>query len=289
MPAIARADLVAWRERTWHPATAKIVISGGIAPAEAQAIAEGLFGDWRSSARAPRPVARPAGRAPAPRTVVIDMPEAGQAAVFAGVRVTNRAGEDYYPLLLANSVLGVGSNGRLFEEVRTRRGLSYGAYSALPSRADAAVLNATAQTQNSTADEVVQVILDEFAALGIRPAEEQALAKRRLYLDGSVTRQLATSSGFNTLVAGLLLQGIAPREALRYADRLAMVTPELAASVAQRYVTPGQASVVVVGNAAEFLDDLRRLRPDVTVIPASELDLSSADLGVSRSVARAGL
>ena len=61
-----------------------------------------------------------------------------------------------------------------------------------------------------------------------------------------------------------------------------MVTPELAASVAQRYVTPGQASVVVVGNAAEFLDDLRRLRPDVTVIPASELDLSSADLGVSR-------
>ena len=119
-------------------------------------------------------------------------------------------------------------------------------------------------------------------AVAVSTAEEQALAKRRLDLDGSVTRQLATSSGFNTLVAGLLLQGIAPREALRYADRLAMVTPELAASVAQRYVTPGQASVVVVGNAAEFLDDLRRLRPDVTVIPASELDLSSADLGVSR-------
>src|SRR4030095_16529911 len=120
--------------------------------------------------RAARPVARPAGSAPAPRTIVIDMPEAGQAAVLAGVRVANRASGDYYPLLLANSVLGVGSNGRLFEEVRTKRGLSYGAYSTLPSRADEAVLSATAQTKNETADEVVQVMLDQFAALGTQPA-----------------------------------------------------------------------------------------------------------------------
>ena len=279
LPAITRADLLAWREATWHPATARIVISGGIAPARSAEIAEALFGDWRSRVRARPPVARPAGRDRSPQTIVIDMPEAGQAAVYAGVRATGRAGEDYYPLLLANSVLGVGSNGRLFEEVRTRRGLSYGAYSALPSRADAAVLNATAQTQNATADEVVQVILDQFAALGTQPAAEDALHKRRLYLDGSVTRALATSSGFNTFVATLLLQGIAPREATLFADRLAMVTPELAAQVAQRYVTPERASVIVVGKASEFLDDLRKIRPDVTVIPASELDLSSADLG----------
>ena len=52
-----------------------------------------------------------------------------------------------------------------------------------------------------------------------------------------------------------------------------------AADVARRYVTPAQASVVVVGNAAQFLDDLRKIRPDLVVIPAAELDLSSADLG----------
>ena len=44
-------------------------------------------------------------------------------------------------------------------------------------------------------------------------------------------------------------------------------------------MTPQQASVIVVGNAAEFLDDLRKIRPDVVVIPAAELDLSSASLG----------
>jgi zinc protease len=279
LPAIDRADLAAWRRAHWHPQTARIVISGGIAATEAQAIAESLFGTWRSSARAASPVAQAAGRAPAPRTVVIDMPEAGQAAVYAGVRATSRAGADYYPLLLANSVLGVGSNGRLFEEVRTRRGLSYGAYSALPSRADAALLNATAQTKNETADEVVQVFLDQFAALGANPADEAGLAKRRMFLNGQVTRALATSNGFNSTVAALLLQGIAPHEAALFADRLDAVTPDGAAAVARRYVTPEQASVVVVGNAAEFIDDLRKIRPDVVVIPAAELDLARADLG----------
>ncbi|HYD25803.1 MAG TPA: pitrilysin family protein [Croceibacterium sp.] len=279
LPQIGRADLVAWREARWHPATAQIVVSGGIAPAEAARIAEALFGQWRSAAPAPRPVEHPAGQAPAPRTIVIDMPEAGQAAVLAGVRVGPRASPDYYPLLLANSVLGVGSNGRLFEEVRTKRGLSYGAYSSFPSRADEAVLAATAQTKNESADEVAQVILDQFAALASQPAAADALHKRRLYLGGSVTRQLETGSGFNTLVAGLLLQGLEPGEAARYAERLAEVSPEAAAEVARRYVSPAQASLIVVGDAAQFLDDLRRIRPDVTVIPAAELDLSSGGLG----------
>jgi zinc protease len=210
--------------------------------------------------------------------VVIDLPEAGQAAVYVGTRGVQRAGADYYPLMLANSVLGVGSNGRLFEEVRTKRGLSYGAYSAMPSRADASVLNATAQTQNKTADEVVQVMLDQFAALSAQPAAEDALQKRRLYLGGALARQLETSAGFNSLVAGLLLQGLPPEEGLRLVDRYGAVTAEAATAAARRYVSPAQASVVVVGKAADFIDDVRKVRPDVVVIPASQLDLSSPTL-----------
>jgi zinc protease len=279
LPAVARPDLLAWREARWHPATAQVVVSGGIDPSEARRIVDALFGDWRSAAPEPQPVVRPAGGAPTPRTVVIDMPTAGQAAVVAGVRATSRSGTDYYPLLLANSVLGVGSNGRLFEEVRTRRGLSYGAYSSIPSRADAAMLGASAQTQNATADEVTQVILDQFAALGAQPATEEALQKRRLYLAGATSRAIETSSGFNSLVASLLLQNIEPGEAMRLAERLAAVTPDEAAEVARQYVTPERASVIVVGKSADFIDDLRKIRPDAIVIPASELDLSRADLG----------
>ena len=278
LPRIAREDLVQWRETWWHPATAKIVVSGGIAPAQAQAVSESLFGDWASSAPAPVAPAAPAGDALPVRTVVVDMPEAGQAAVIAGVRAPARQDADYFPLALANAVLGSGSNGRLFEEVRTKRGLSYGAYSGFGDRADDAVLTASAQTKNETADEVAQVILGEFERLGTEPADADALQKRRLYVGASYERALETSAGFNGIVAGLMLQGIEPGEAAMIAERLAAVSPEAASEVAQRLVTPELASLIVVGNAAEFVDDLRAIRPDLEVIPAAELDLDGATL-----------
>ena len=279
IPRITRSDLVAWREANWHPATARVVVSGGIAPAETQRIVERLFGSWRSAAPAPRAVVNPAGSAPPPRTIVIDLPQAAQAMVYAGVRATNRASADYYPLDIANSVLGLSSTSRLNTEVRMKRGLSYGARSSMPARAGDAVLSATVQTQNATVDEVVQIVLDQFATLGTQPPDEAALQLRRVFMAGAVGRALETSGGFNAIVTGLLMQGQEAAEATRAAERWAAVTPEAAAAVARRYITPERTSLIVVGNAVEFVEDLRKIRPDLVVIPAAKLDLSSAALG----------
>lgn len=275
---LTQDDLASFRSTWWHPAAAQIVVSGGIAPERAKEVAGALFGDWQSDRPAPTPIADPSGPAPTPRILVIDMPEAGQAAVLAGVRAISRSDADYYPLMLANTVLGSGSNGRLFEEVRTKRALSYGSYSSFGARAGQALLTANAQTKNETADEVAEVILEQFELLGTAPLEEDALQKRRLFLGGSYARALETSSGFNGIVAGLLQQGIAPEEAAMLAERLQAVSPEAALEVSRRIVRPENASLIIVGNAAEFLDDLRENHPDVEVIPVSELDLNSPTL-----------
>ena len=224
----------------------------------------------------PADIAQPTGAGEPVRTVVIDMPDAGQAAVYAGLRAPSRTDGDYYALEIANAILGGGSSGRLFEEVRTKRSISYGAGSGLITDR----LVASSQTQNATADEVVQVFLDEFDRLGSEAVADDLLNRRRLYLGGNYARSLETSGGFNAIVANLILDGQEPAEAARYADRLQAVSPEAAAKAAADYVTADKASIIVVGNAAEFLDDLRAIRPDVEVIPAASLDLSSKDLGL---------
>ena len=280
LAAITREDLVAHRETYWHPEATQIVISGGIAPETAIAMATSLFGDWAAAADAPVAVADadPAGDPQPVRTIVIDMPEAGQAAVIAAVRAPNRASSDYYPLTLANSVLGGGSSGRLFEEVRTKRSLSYGAYSGFASRADDSILTASAQTKNESADEVAKLFLDEFSRLGSEPLGEELLAKRRLYLSGGYSRSLETSSGFNNIVAGMLQQGIGPEEAARYAARLDAVDADAASKAASDYVDPTKATIVIVGDAKQFLDGLKAFRDNVEVISVEDLDLSSAAL-----------
>ena len=278
LASITREDLIAHRETWWHPANAKLVISGGVSSEEAARLGETLFGGWTSDRDPPAPVARPAGDTPPPRPVVIDMPDAGQAAVVAGVRAIARRDKDFYPLWLAPTVLGSGSNGRLFEEVRTKRGLSYGAYSSLGQSLDAALLTASAQTKNETADEVAAVFFDQFRMLGEEVLDEDTLQKRRLFLGGAIARSLETSGGFNGQVASLMLRGIEPSEALAIAERLSFVEPEDTAAMARKYLAAERASLVIVGDASQFLDDLKALRGEVEVIPASELDLGSADL-----------
>ncbi|MEP4783491.1 MAG: pitrilysin family protein [Erythrobacter sp.] len=279
LAAIERQDLLAHRYQYWHPKQTKIIVSGGLAPDAARGLAEKLFGNWEGIETAPADANNsPAGKAQPVRTIVIDMPDAGQAAVRAIVRAPERSSADFFPLRLANSVLGGGSSGWLFEEVRTKRSLSYGAYSGFPSRADDSILSASAQTANETVDEVAGLFLEQFERLGTEELPESLLAKRRLYLTGGYSRSLESSSGFNSIIAGLLQQGLSAEEAFAYAARLDDVTPEQASASAKTYVDPDKATLVIVGNSAEFLDDLKAIRPEVEVISIDDLDLSNSSL-----------
>ncbi len=278
LAAITREDLASHAQHYWHPAAAQVVITGGMAPEEGFVLTERLFGDWTSDAPPPEEIADPAGPIQHVRTVVVDMPEAGQAAVYLIGRGPERDSPAYFPVLLANAVLGGGSSGRLFEEVRTRRSLSYGAYSSLGSLADDPLMTASAQTANETAGEVVEVMLDEFARMGAEALEEDLLARRRLYLTGNYARSLESSAGYAGVILDLLALGVDPQEVAHYAERLDAVTAEAASAAAAGYFDPDRISLVVVGNADEFIEELRAIRPDVEVIPAAELDFASAAL-----------
>jgi len=285
---ITRDHLLEHRQRYFHPSRMRLVISGGIAPEDAIATAEAMFGDWSTDMLPGALPSEAAGRAQPVRTIVVDMPDAGQASVIAAVRAPSRQSEDYFPLELANSVLGGGSSGRLFEEIRTKRSLSYGAYSGFADRADDSLLQASAQTKNESADEVTQIFLSEFERLGSEALSEDLLQRRRLYMTGGYARSLETSGGFNRIVATLLQQGLPADEASRYAARLGAVDAQAATTAARSYVNPDRATIVIVGDASQFLDDLAAVRDNIEVIPAEDLDLASAALRSSVEAAEGG-
>lgn len=286
LAAITRDDLLMYRQRYIHPARMKVVISGGIDPQSALALAEEMLGGWETPLL-PAPIPDEAAGDPLPvRTIVIDAPEAGQAAVLAAVRAPSRTSPDYFPLELANSVLGGGSSGRLFEEVRTKRSLSYGAYSGFGDRTDASILTAFAQTNNESAGEVARIFLNEFERLSNEMLDADLLDRRRSYLSGGRARALETSRGFNAIVAGALQQGLSAQEATMFSERLAAVSPEAASAAAAQYLDPARATLIIVGDADQFLEQIIELRDGVQVISLSDLDIAS--LGVGSGAAQQG-
>jgi zinc protease len=279
--AITPADIAAAHARWWRPELATLVVTGGIDPAEARRIGEQLFGAWRPAGAAPTLPTAQAGTPSKPRLVVIDMPGAGQAAVAAAVRGIDRADPRWFDLQVANAALGAGSNGRLFQEIRVKRALSYGAYSNVAARADAGLLTATTQTKNESAPEVVQIFLAEFDRLGREPLAADAVAKRKVFLSGGLTRQAATSRGFGVTIASLILQGVPAAKAAQLPAEIDAVTPAGASAVAKESVSGAGASIVVVGDSKLFIDRLRAIRPDVELIRADALNLDDPSLVVA--------
>lgn len=276
--AITRGDLTQAQARWWRPELATLVVTGGIDPLIARRIAERTFGDWRATGPTPALPTTRAGAAVKPRLVVIDMPGAGQAVVATAVRAMPRGDPHWSDLQVANAVLGAGSNGRLFQEVRVKRALSYGAYSSVAARADTGLLTATTQTKNESAADVVTILLAEFDRLGSEPFDASAIAKRKTFLAGGLTRQADTSRGFGLTIAGLVQQGLPAREATRLAAGIEAVTATGASDAAKTGVSGAKASIVVVGDAKLFIDKLRAIRPDLELVSADVVDMGNPSL-----------
>ncbi|HWQ88141.1 pitrilysin family protein [Brevundimonas sp.] len=277
--ALTRDQIAGFHDRWWRPDNAALIITGGMEPEQAFAFAERTLGGWERPSGAVPTVSNRAGDRPAPRIVVVDLPGAGQAAVAAAVRGPRRSDEAFYPLAVVNSVIGGGQNGRLFQEVRAKRGLSYGANSSLGARVDGGLLAATTQTKNESAAEVVGLVLAEFDRLKTEAVTDQAVTDREAFITGGFSRAVETTGGLGGVLADAVTYGLPLTEVETYAGKISATTPEGVMAAAQG-VGSDQAYVVVVGQSAMFIDALRAAHPDVVVIPAADLDLNSPTPGL---------
>jgi zinc protease len=272
LTAITRDDLLAAYRRTWMPGNATLIVSGDVDQTQALALAERHFGGWRGPREPEAPMR--GERAPSPgRVIVVDMPGAGQAAVVVAREGVARRDPLFYRALVANAVLGGGYSARLNQEIRIRRGLSYGSRSGLDARLWPGPFLASTQTRNDAAAEVLGLILAEMRRLGAEPVPAAELNARRASLTGDFGRDVETTSGLAQLVGSYVIRGVDPAELLRYQSAVLTVTPAEAQAAAGQLLRPEGATIVIVGDSSKFLDALRRTQPDVTVIPLSELNL----------------
>jgi zinc protease len=270
-------DLSKIHQAYYRPDNAILVLTGDITPEQGFALAQKSFGDWKAPATPtpPQPVVNP--KLP-PRAVAIDLPGAGQAAV--NVEATSIARDDpaFYPATVANTVLGGGYSARLNEEIRIKRGLSYGAGSGLAARRTTGLFRASAQTKNESAPEVLDLINAELKRLAAEPAGADELKARKSTLVGNYGRNLATTDGLADTLGNLALYGVPLSELGAYTQKVEAVTADQVQGFARTELDPARMSVIVAGDAKAFGDELKKRAPNLEVIPAAEIDLDRPDL-----------
>jgi len=279
LPRIKRDDIVRIHGMFYRPDNAILVIGGDMTPENGFALAQKYFGDWQKPANElPKmPIGTPVSDTKNRRILVIDMPDAGQAAVLAVRTAINRSSPDYFRGIVTNAILS-GYSGRLNWEIRVKRGLSYGAGSSLDTRRWAGSFSASAQTKNESGAEVAALTLDEVSKLATGEVAETELKTRKASLIGGFARGLETNGGLVGQLGSLAIYGVSFDEINKFVGNVEAVKPADIKRFAAANLSTDSTSLIVVGDAKKFLPALQKQFSQIEVIPVAELDLNSASL-----------
>jgi zinc protease len=271
---ITREDLVEFQSAWFVPNNALLAIVGDLTTDEAFAAATRAFGSWpRKDIREVRPPVPPA---PARRVVVIDRPGSAQTEIRVGNLGVARTHPDFLPLDLAVRILGGEGANRLFGVLRTDRGLTYGASADMHAFRTTGDIVAETNTRSGATGEVLRLLVDECARLEREAVDPRELRGAQAFVSGNFPLTIETPAAIAQQVLAELFYGLDPRELETYRDRVDRVTVADVRRVAGLFIRPDQLSIVLVGDASAFVDQLKALGfPEYERIPLSELDVTS--------------
>ncbi|MEO5492700.1 MAG: pitrilysin family protein [Sphingomonas sp.] len=278
LKAITRAAVVNAYKRTWSPRSAVLILVGDITPAAAKVLAENNFGTWLPNGGIVTVNALNLSPLKLPKVIVVDMPNAGQAGVVIARPGIARRDPDFYAASVANATLGVGFSSRLNQEIRIKRGLAYGAGSGIAARRQPGYVSANTQTKNPSAPEVVGLIVDTMRGMGAAPVPAAELASRKAVLIGDFGRDTETTSGIANILGDYVIENVPLSELKAFTPKIDGIDAAAVQRISQRLLDPTGASIIVVGDAKLFIDDLRKKYPNLEVIAADKLNLDSPTL-----------
>ena len=276
MQSITAADLHTFHQRFYIPTNAILAVVGDVAADEAFAGAERVFGNWARRDVLPMQPAEPP--VPTRRLVIVNKPDAVQTEIRVGHLGIARQHKDYLAVDVAMKILGGEGSNRLHRVLRSERGLTYGAEARMQSLKQGGDFMAETATRTDTTAEVLRLIVDEFQKLQRERVSERELADAQAYLAGSFPLTIETPDAIAAQVLNVLFYGLPLGEIENYRERVNAITADDIQRVARDYLRPDRLSVVLVGDAKAFVDQLKGVGfMTFEVINLSDLDLTAAD------------
>lgn len=276
--AISRDDLVLFHKEFFHPDRMILSVVGDFNARQMLTEIERIFAGWP---RADRPLPPdPPVPAHAPQGV-FHAQKAGvtQSTVLFGLPGKLASDPDYAALQLLNQVLGAGFSSRLFNEVRTKRGLSY-AVGSTPGTGfhHQGVWLCYLLTQADSTITATKLMRQEVERLIEGGITEDELQMAKDIVLNSLVFDFSTKNRVLFRKAQYELQGYETDFLEKYQEKVRTLTTSDIHEAAKRLIKPAEMTMVVVGPQEDFDGPLESLGPvteiDITIPdPPSELSI----------------
>ena len=157
---------------------------------------------------------------------------------------------DYFAATILNEILGGnGFSSRLMNEVREKRGLSYGIDTSLAAYEHAELLAGSVATSNEKAAETMQVIRDVWADVAKNGVTQKEVDDTKTYLTGAYPLRFDGNKRIASILVGMQMLGLPVTYPAERNAKVDAVTLEDVNRVAAALLTPDKLTFVVVGDA----------------------------------------
>ncbi len=186
---LTRDDLRGHLQTRYTPNTVVIAAAGNIEHDEIVALCSQAFDGFSGQCELPAP------ESPAltPSTLVKEK-DTEQAYIVLGTRGLAVRDERRYPLSVLDTILGGGMSSRLFQEVREKRGLAYSVYTFQQAYRGAGLFGVSAGTSPATAQECIDVVLEQIYLLADKGVSEAELCLAKEHMKGNLTLSLESTA-----------------------------------------------------------------------------------------------
>jgi zinc protease len=265
-----REDCVRFHRERIGPKVATLIVVGAARPAEVFRAAREAFAGWTggpASVEAPPPIEKLAREG---AVILVDKPEQTQTQLRLASMGFKKGHPDLFAARVMNISLGEGFTSRLVDEIRVKRGLTYGVGSHFDALAAGGTFGVSTFTKTESTAQIIQVartVIEKVRKGGLSPKE---VTNAKTYLAGLYPLRLETNEALAGAKAEMVLFGLGDDWVERYRERVHVVTPKQVKEVAARYLFPADPVLVAVGNAEKAKLQLKRFG-DVEVVRLPEV------------------
>ena len=222
----------------------KVAVAGDITDADLRRYLQQLFTSMPT--KSVPVVAKPADGGK-PGSTTIPRNEPAPVAIF-GFAGPMRLDPDFIPTFVANYILGGGGfSSRLMDEVRDKRGLTYGISTSLADYKSSALIVGSVQSEKSKIMTALDVTKSELARFAKDGATAKELADAKTYLTGSYPLGLDSNAKIARTLNAYQRQGLTPDYVEKRNALIQAVTLQQVNAMAKKWYDPTKLVIVIAG------------------------------------------